>query len=313
MITKLLTLTPDPSLYVELIEQLQLPNLICTSCDNVKEAIELVEHCPVVLGSPTLIAEVIPYAKQLQWVQSTFAGVHPLCVPGSRNDYVLTGIKDIFGPLMSEYVFAYVFALERHLFETREQQTNAIWQDIPYRSLRDITMGVCGLGSIGTRIAQTANHFGMRVLGYRNTLEYHPDVEQVYTPESMREFLEQLDYLVITLPDTPQTKHLFDEEVLRYLKPECVLINVGRGQVIVEDALIEALQENRLRAAVLDVFQQEPLPPENPLWKLPNVFITPHNAATSFPKDIVPIFARNYQRFINNKPLAPVVDFHRGY
>jgi phosphoglycerate dehydrogenase-like enzyme len=274
---------------------------------------EVVQHCPIILGSPALIAQVIPYAKQLQWVQSTFAGIHPLCVPGLQTDYTLTGIKGILGPLMSEYVFAYVLALERHLIEIREQQTDAVWRNIPYRSLRGITIGICGLGSIGTHIARTARHFGMRVLGYKNTPGSNPDVEQVYTHDSLREFLEQLDYLVITLPNTPQTKHLFDEEALRYMKPECVLMNVGRGQVIVEDALLKALQENRLRGAVLDVFQKEPLPPDNPLWKLPNVFITPHIAATSFPRDIVPVFADNYRRFIDKQPLESVVDFERGY
>ena len=184
---------------------------------------------------------------------------------------------------------------------------------MPYRSLQGITIGICGLGSIGTHIAETAKHFGMRVLGYKNTLGSNPHVEHVYTRGSLREFLEQLDYLVITLPNTPETKHLFDEEAFRTMKPECVLMNVGRGQVVVEAALIKALQENRLRAAVLDVFPQEPLPPDNPLWTLPNVLITPHNAATSFPKDIVPLFANNYRRFIDNKPLESVVDFERGY
>lgn len=309
---QLLILTSEASVYAELVQQ-QLPDLPHIACQTPEAAIDFAETCSIILGSPAEVAQILPHAQQLQWVQSTFAGVNPLCVSEIRTDYTLTGVKEVFGPLMSEYVFAYIFAIERHIFETREHQAQSIWTNIPYRSLQGMTIGICGLGSIGTHIAKTAKHFGMHVMGYKNTATPHPEVEQVYTRNRLNEFLEQLDYLVITLPNTPQTKHLIDTEALKRMKPDSVLINVGRGRVIDETALMTALQKNRLRAAVLDVFQKEPLPPEHPLWQLPNVFITPHNAAYSFPKDIVRIFVENYQRFIERRPLKYVVDFERGY
>ena len=118
---------------------------------------------------------------------------------------------------------------------------------------------------------------------------------------------------MITLPSTPDTLHLIDYDTLRAMKKSAVLINIGRGNVVSENALVRALEEGLVRGAVLDVFEQEPLPVESRLWSLPNVMITPHNSGISFPEDIVKIFAENYRRFVNKKPLKYRVDFNRGY
>jgi len=311
---RLLILTTDADDYSSVFrDSSHLHDLEILSCSRVEDAREVIQNCTIVLGDPAMVAAVLEQARSLRWVQSTFAGIDPLCEKGLRRDYILTGVKGIFGPLMSEYVFAYILALERHLFETRENQRKKSWIDIPYRSLRTLTMGVCGLGSVGECIAQTGAHFGMRVLGFKRTPTGCPYVEKVYTGSSFGEFLESLDYLVVALPRTLDTNRLIDSAALSKMKPSAVLINVGRGNAVVESDLVDALRDGTIRAAVLDVFQQEPLPSDSALWGLSNAFITPHNSALSFPEDIVQIFCDNYRRLLDHRPLHYVVDFERGY
>jgi len=252
-------------------------------------------------------------ANKLQWVQSIFAGVEDLLSSPQRTDYVLTGVKGVFGPLMSEYVFVYILTLERHVFEVYENQKERVWGKIPYESLQGKLLGICGLGSIGLHIAQTAKHFGMKVWGYKRSYEEVPGIDRIFTQLDFKEFLSNPDYIVITLPSTPDTLHLMDYETIKAMKSSAVLINVGRGSVISESALVRALEEKLIRGAVLDVFEEEPLPEGSRLWALPNVMITPHNSGFSFPEDIVRIFAENYRRFVDKKTLKYIVDFTRGY
>lgn len=310
---KALILTQDSKEFASLVETHRLAELEIFPFDSSREAISLVGDCNIILGQPAFIVEVLSAAKSLEWVQSTYAGVDALCLPGLRTDYTLTGVKNIFGPLMSEYVFAHILSLERHLFKVRENQAESNWESIPYRSLQGLTLGVCGLGSIGGHIARTALHFGMRVLGYKRTQEDAPALEQIFVGNALKVFVAELDYIVAVLPDTPQTKHLFTYDVFAKMKPSCVFINVGRGNAVDEPGLIRALRERLIRAAVLDVFEEEPLPKESPFWTMENVFVTPHNSAFSFPEEIVTIFCNNYERFCRNETLHHVVDFDRGY
>ena len=310
---RLLIITWDSTLYAELIMRLDLTDLELIACESIEEAKKLVEHHNIILGEPARIANVLGAAKKLQWVQSIFAGVEALLGPGRRTDYVLTGVKGVFGPLMSEYVFAYILALERNIFKVYENQKERIWKKIPYESLQGKLLGICGLGSIGRHIGQTAKHFGMKVWGYKRSYEEVSEVDRIFFRANFREFLSNPDYLVITLPSTPETLHLIDYEAFHAMKRSALLISIGRGNVVSESALVRALEEKLIRGAVLDVFEEEPLPEKSPLWALPNVLITPHNSGFSFPENVVKIFAENYQRFVDNKPLKYMVDFDRGY
>jgi len=310
---QLLILTRDAEEYFQLLQECELPDLEIVSCIHEDNAREALRNSNIALGEPAMIARVLDDARCLEWVQSTFAGVDPLCISGLRRDYILTGVKTVYGPTMSEYVFAYILALERHLFETRKNQGSKAWVQMPYRRLKGLTMGICGLGSIGTHVAQTAVYFGMRVVGFKRSPGEFPFVERVYTGSSFGEFLGLLDYLVLTLPRTGETTGLINSETLKKMKPSAVLINVGRGNAVVERDLVGAIKDQVIRGAVLDVFEEEPLPPDSPLWELPNVIITPHISAIDFPNDIVPIFYDNYRRFLEKRPLQYVVDFQRGY
>ena len=310
---RLLILTRSAAVYADLIKDLRLPDLEITAFKTAGEALAHVDRCTIILGEPSRIARVVESATLLKWVQSTFAGVEELLRPGARSDYILTGVKGVFGPFMSEYVMGYLLALERNFFTAYRNQQDRTWRRLPYKSLRGRLIGICGLGSIGRHLARTAEHFGLRVWGYKRTAETVPEAERVFTGPEFDEFLSQPDYIVNTLPSTPATIHLFDETAFRIMKATAVLINIGRGDAVVEEALIRALQQDMIGGAVLDVFEQEPLPEESPLWTLPNVIITPHNSGFSFPADIVGLFAENYGRFSKGRPLFYRVDFKRGY
>ena len=310
---KLLILSEDSKIYAEMIAELDFADLDFKACDNVEDAKKYVEDCNIILGEPARVAPVLDAAKRLQWVQSTWAGTDVLLSPNKRTDYVLTGVKGVFGSQISEYVFAYILALERNVFEVYENQKNRVWKNIPYEGLDERLIGVCGLGSIGRYVAKMAGNFGMKVWGYKRTYEEVTEVDRVFSETDFQEFLAKPDYIVITLPNTSKTFHLFDYDAFLTMKSSAVLINVGRGSIVDENSLVRALEEKLIGGAILDVFKKEPLPEESPLWSLPNVIITPHNSATSFPKDIIKIFTENYRRFVEKKPFQHVIELSRGY
>lgn len=267
----------------------------------------------VVLANPALLAAALPRLPALRWAQSTYAGVDPLLRDEVRKDYILTGVKDVFGPLMSEYVFGWILARERSLFTLDAQQRDREWREIGYRGLGGLTLGVAGLGSIGLHIVSTGRHFGMRVLGYRRSSGSVEGVERVFSDSEFHAFMADLDYLVLTLPNTPATHRLLDADALAALPERACIINVGRGGVVDAGALAEALRQRRIAGAVLDVFEEEPLPQDSPLWTLPGCHITPHVAARSFPADIAAIFKDNLRRHLDGRDLCYRVDFARGY
>lgn len=312
---RLLLLVPpaETGNYRELLQAAALPGLELVLPADVDEARRRAPECTLLLGVPARVAEVLDAATRLRWVQSTYAGVEALCRPGLRRDYLLTGIKGVFGPLVREYVFGWILALERQLFATRVNQRRGRWEPLPYRGLGGQRLGVAGLGSLGRAVVDSANHFGMRVRGFRSSPGECPGVERVYAGGEWPQFLAGLDYLVLALPHTAATTGLVDAAALACLPRGAVLVNVGRGSAVVEQELAAALASGALRAAVLDVFATEPLPAESPLWRLENAYLTPHNAALSFPEAIVGVFADNYRRFVAGQPLQHAVDFERGY
>ena len=274
------------------------------------------EHITWMLVEPSLAVEVLNELPNLQWLQSTWAGVEPL-IQFPRRDYTLTNIRGVFAPLMSEYVLTHCLAHERRLSAHIEAQKQHRWLNhqngAHVGTLRGKTLLVLGVGSIGQGIAQTVHHLGMRVLGIASKARTIADIEEVGTFADLARFLPQADYVVNTLPNTPQTVDLIDQRFLTQMKPTAVLINVGRGQAVIETDLAHALDGGMIAAAVLDVYRTEPLPPEHIFWNTPNLTLTSHTAAPSFPNDIFTVFWDNYQRFQNQQPLQYTVDFAKGY
>ena len=266
----------------------------------------------ILLGNPAMIAEILADLPDVRWIQSTWAGVTPL-IEHARKDYQLTGVKGIFGPQMSEYVLGYLLAHELKIAARTKAQANRDWFTEHSGMLAGKRLGVMGTGSIGSHIARTARAFDMAVTGLSRSGRAAGEFDSVLPVDRIGEFLPQCDHLVSTLPQTAETDDLLDARTLALLPASAVFVNVGRSNVVDDRALVEALQTGRLAGAVLDVFDEEPIPGDSPLWEAPNLSITAHIAAVSHPSLIVPVFLDNYRRFIAGQPLRYLVDFAAGY
>ena len=309
----LLILSRRAADYHRLVGAAQLPDLAITSTTDAVEAAARAGDYDVVLGEPSLFRQVLPDLTALRWAQATWAGVEPLLDPSMRRDYILTNARGVFGGLMSEYVFAYLLAHERRIFDKHTSQVAGRWDPTPPGTLRGKHLGLLGVGTIGAALARTAKHFGMRVRGYTRVSEGCPDVDVYFHGDSRVGFATDLDYLISVMPATADTRHFVDAALLGALPPRAVFINPGRGGVVDEPALAAALTDGRLAGAVLDVFQQEPLPSGHVFWRTPNLTITSHTAALSVPEDIAPVFIENYRRLLRGEPLLYQVDFELGY
>jgi phosphoglycerate dehydrogenase-like enzyme len=201
----------------------------------------------------------------------------------------------------------------RNLAGFNQAQINKTWAAPTYQSLANKTIGIMGVGNIGQAVAKMAKHFSMKTRGYTRTSHDCEFIDQYYTYNNEQAFASELDYLVCLLPQSNDTTGLIDSTFLSYLPKHCVLINAGRGTTIVDSALIDAIKNKALQGAVLDVFEQEPLPEHHPYWQLDNIYVTLHTAAESLPKDIFPLFSSNYRRFINGSTLQNLLDFDKGY
>jgi phosphoglycerate dehydrogenase-like enzyme len=312
---RLLILSRHARDYHRLVDAARLPDLEVTSTSDPADAAPRAGDYDLAFGEPSLLRQVVPAMTAMRWTQATWAGVEPLLDPALRRDYVLTNARGVFGGLMSEYVFAYLLAHERRIFEKHASQAAGRWDTARPGTLRGKQIGLLGVGTIGAAIARTAKHFGMTVKGYTRASEDSPDVDAWFhgPMDGQRvAFALDLDYLVSIMPATRETRHLVDASFCGAAAARRVR-QPGRGGVVDEPALAAALQEGRLAGAVLDVFQEEPLPPGHVFWRTPNLLITSHTAALSDPPDIAPVFIDNYRRLLRGEPLKHQVDFELGY
>ena len=302
---KLLILAQDENKYRALIEEARLVNL--------ELATQPAEDVDIVLGEPSRIKAALASLPALSWVQSIWAGIEPLVGPAARRDYILTNARGVFGGLMSEYVIGYLLAHERKILKRLEDQKNKTWDESDTGTLRGKTIGLLGVGSIGAEVARAAKFFGMNVRGYTRGSETSKHVDKYFHGDDLLKFADGLDYLVNILPNTMDTRKVINSDLLNALPVHALVINVGRGPAVDETALLEALNQNKIAGAVLDVFEKEPLPKDHPFWTTPNLLITFHTAAISLPEDITKLFVENYELFNDGKPLKYQVDFERGY
>jgi phosphoglycerate dehydrogenase-like enzyme len=310
---RLLILSRRADDYRNLVEAARLPDLTVSAATEPAALPAEAFASNLVFGDPSAIARALPQLDRVKWVQATWAGVEPLLDPALRRDYILTNARGVFGPLMSEYVFGYMLARERRIIEKYETQKERRWDPRHPGTLRGKRLGLIGVGTIGAALARTAKHFGMHVSGYTRASEDCADVDLYFHGDGLTTFVSSLDYLVAIAPNTRATRGLVDATVLSHLPSTAVFINPGRGSIVDESALADALANGGLAGAVLDVFQAEPLAPGSRLWSLPNVSITSHTAAISFPEDITPLFVANYCRLLAGEPLRYRVDFEQGY
>lgn len=307
-----LILTPDADDYPSYLQDLCDEGTRIVAARTVEEARDVYADQEIILGQPDLVASVIGEMPAVRWVQSDWAGVTPL-INASRTDYLLTGVKDCFGSQMAEYVLGFLLAWELKMTERSKHQAACSWWPEGSGSLHGKTVGIMGTGSIGSAVAQALEPFDVCITGFSRLGRAVDGFERVFSSRELGRFLAEPDYVVCILPDTPETTHLLNADTLRLMKSHCRLVNVGRGNLVDEQALAHVLHSGEIGGAVLDVFQEEPLPEESPLWNVPGLIITGHVAARSLPRYVAEIFRENYRRYLCGMDLEYRIDFERGY
>ena len=263
----------------------------------------------VVVGAPPELAAIIPRCPQLRWVQSTWAGIDAIA-HFANETLQITPLKGVFGPAMTEYVMGWLLAIERNVI-SRASHTQ--WTPSLEPRITGKRLGVMGTGGIGTAIALAAKSFGVEVFGLNSDGRAVDGFTACYPSTDRLAFAERLDYLVSVLPQTAQTDNLIEREVLMRLNPGAIVINAGRGNAVVEADLIASLNAGHVRAAVLDVFREEPLPGDDPLWSTPGAYVTSHTAGPTPDEAIGEVFERNLKLYIAEEPLTDAVQPGRGY
>ena len=254
-------------------------------------------------------------AKRLRWVQVMGAGVDwVLEAPDLRRRVQVTRAPGIFGTWMSEYVLAWCTWVTQKTETYRALQRERRWDDrvVPDK-LRGRTLTLLGTGNIGGEIARVARAVGMHVVGVSRTGRRVPHVDRVHRMNNLHRALSAADFVVLVLPLTRTTRGVIDAAALAAMRPGAWLINIGRGALVDEPALLEALQSRRVAGAVLDVFATEPLPPDHPFWGMDNVAITPHISGPNIPEELALVFNDNLARFLSGRELHHVVDRKKGY
>jgi len=262
-------------------------------------------------------------APQLRWVQATSAGIgqfvrrmgYDTRMPG----VVFTTASGVHAQPLAEFCLLAMLTFSRNLWQMQRLQAERRWERFGATDLAGRTLGIIGLGRIGSEVARLGKAFGMNVLGVRRTVaDADPAAlgcDELHGPDGLGAVLRQSQFLVISTPHTAETERMLGANELALLPQGAVVINIGRGSVIDEGALIAALQAGRLGGAALDVFEAEPLPPESPLWTLPNVLVSPHSASTSDRENarITDLFCDNLRRYLAGEPLRNVLDIERLY
>ena len=255
-------------------------------------------------------------AKRLRMVQMTGAGIDTLLpAPDLPPAVRIANARGIHGVHMGEFALAMMLAFEKRIPTWIEQQRERRWNYLGIRTLRGKTVAILGLGAIGIEVVRLSRAFGMRVVGTRRSGEPVEGVDRVVGPEGSLELLADADYLVILLPLTPETRGFVDAGILDALPEHAVVVNLARGGIVDEAALIKRLENGRLRGAAFDVFEREPLPEDDPIWSAPNTILTPHISGwfPGYAEKLAEIFTENLGRLERGETLRNEIDRTRGY
>jgi phosphoglycerate dehydrogenase-like enzyme len=289
-----------------------------------KRSDESALHGAEVMIGWSLSPELLRIANRLRWVYSITAAIDSFFFSEFLSSAViLTNAARVHGPVVAEHAVAMMLALARRIpsavryQDRRRWAMEAIWKEQPQpRRIAGATVVVIGLGSIGLEIAALATALKMHVIGVRRSPQQGPvGVHELLGYQQLDQALPSADFVVLAAPLTPETRHLIDARRLQLFKADAYLVNVSRGALVDEHALVEALRHHRLGGAALDVFAEEPLPRRSKLWKLPQVLITPHTAflTSGVWERHYEVFTGNLKRYLAGEPLQDVVDLRRGY
>ncbi|MGY3591809.1 phosphoglycerate dehydrogenase-like enzyme [Bradyrhizobium sp. USDA 4341] len=270
-----------------------------------------------VLLSTRFPVELFDQAKRLRWFQCTNAGVDSILPVRDRAGHIaVTNARGIHGDIITDFVMAGLTMLHWDFRRFLREQAERKWNPRYVAPLAEKTLGVVGLGSIGATTARRGKSAGMRVVGSKRDISVPVEgVDRLYASDALEEMLPVCDFVVLAVPSTAETVGLIGAAELARMKRNAFLINIARGNVVVEAELIRALQTGVIAGAMLDVFEQEPLPQDSPLWDMPNVIATPHVAGspTNYTERLFSIFADNLERLLKGQTMRNVVDLGRGY
>lgn len=278
----------------------------------------------VLLCNPVIPPDIIERAPRLRWIQLSSAGIDRLAeTPLATSHVTLTTASGIHSATISEYVIGGMIALAKRFPDAMRAKSEAAWRPYWPQTLEGKTVGIVGAGHIGSRVGHVAKAMGMRVIGSRRSTQTRisgtdagdPDIDELVPSSDLNYLLSESDFVVIATPLTQETRGLIGEAELAAMKPTAAIVNIARGGVIDEPAMIATLKEGGIAGAALDVFSQEPLPAESELWGLDNVIMTPHisGGMPDYMQRVVDLFADNLRRYLAGEPLANVFDAARGY
>jgi phosphoglycerate dehydrogenase-like enzyme len=283
---------------------------------------ELMPEADAAVTGFKLTDELLAVAQRLRWLQVQSAGVERALTPAlAASPVTITATKGPMDVPMAEHIVTLMLALARDLPGFFRDQTDQRWRRYPAQrgpllEVRGRTILVAGVGGVGGAVARMCKAgFQMRVLGLARTRREHPFVDAFVDGEGLGEALREADFVSLTLPSTPATRHVVDERFLAHMKPTSYLINIARGHLVDEAALVKALESGRIAGAGLDAFAAEPLDSTSPLWRMPNVIVTPHTSAITdrLGDHFVSFWAENIRRFAEGQPLLGLVDKDAGY
>lgn len=319
--TRLLVLDRPNEPHLRLLEGLLPPVKIDigTDAEFLRSAAPLADVILLASASPQPLIDAWPYAKKVRWVHSLWAGVEDFLFPAlAESDVVLTNARGVYKRSLAEFVMTGILYFAKDIPRMLRQQKAAHWEKFEVTEAFGCTLGVIGYGQIGRASAALAKSFGMRILAVRrHAAEAESDgvADAIFSTDRTLEMLPQCDYVVVAAPLTPQTRGMVGEAEIAAMKPTAVILNVGRGPVIDDSALVQALRQGRLRGAALDVFSEEPLPPDHPFWQMENVLVSPHCAdrTPGWLEMSTAFFVENFNRFQKNQPLQNIVDKKARY
>lgn len=269
----------------------------------------------IVLGDTPEAAQWLPRLTQVEWYQSTYSGVDPLLPLRDQLSpgLVVTNSRQIAGPHIAEYVLGHVLNVTRQITEFHEYQKDCHWHWQDYQSIHEQDVLLLGTGAIGQSVAMHLHNWFRRIDGCSASGQAQPGFADISRWPALPQPLARYRVIVNTLPRTPDTDDLLNANFFEKLADNAIFINTGRGETVVDGDLLQALDDQPGRRAVLDVFREEPLPGDHAYWRHGQVTVTPHVAALSRPEWVLPIFQDNLERFLAGQPLKNKVDLYRGY
>jgi len=303
----------DIEVYKALLEK-HVPEAEVFVCQNREEAEKYASQAEIALVEMSFPQDLFKKMPKLEWVQVMAAGVDKFTRNAEQfKNISVCRVLGVFGKYMAEYALAYVFYFSQDISRVIKAQSEKRWDFFVPQFVHRKALGIMGLGNMGTAVAQKAKSIGMRVVSWDMVKKDVGIVDRQYGPSELRDFLKEPDFLVVTLPSTPETANFVNRETFRAMKKTAFFINISRGAIVDEEALIEALKTNTIAGAVLDVMKQEPLPPESPLWDCPNLILSAHISGPNLPEEMVEVFKENFHRYLKKEPLLGLINFERGF